>query len=245
MRDVAAADRRAAGAAVGLDDVAVDPHRALAERARSRPPSAATGRPAAGSRPCARPACRGVASRCLRSPVEPGSIPYSDVTQPRAAPAHPRRHRLLDHRRADEPGGADLEEDRARVADGMKSSSIAIGRSSSGARPSARRHAATASVAGSTRSTSVSGSCRNRPRRRGTRPGRRCTGSGSRPRGRGRCRRRARASGLGHLAGDLLGRRDQRDVAAEDALEHRPDQRVVRAAEDDGVDVGVASAAAA
>ena len=58
-RDVAAADRRAAGAAVGLDHVAVDPHRALAERARSRPPSAATGRPGAGSRPCGRPACRG------------------------------------------------------------------------------------------------------------------------------------------------------------------------------------------
>ena len=41
---------------------------------------------------------------------------------------------------------------------------------------------------------------------------------------------------LGHLARRLLGGEDERHVAAEDALEDRADQRVVRAAEDDGVD---------
>ena len=45
-----------------------------------------------------------------------------------------------------------------------------------------------------------------------------------------------RASVSAHLACRFLGREDERDVAAEDALEDRPDERVVRAAEDDGVD---------
>ena len=42
---------------------------------------------------------------------------------------------------------------------------------------------------------------------------------------------------LGDLARRLLGGEDERHAAPEDALEDRPDQRVVRAAEDDGVDV--------
>ena len=48
---------------------------------------------------------------------------------------------------------------------------------------------------------------------------------------------------LGDLACGLLGREDERDAAAEDTLEDRPDQRVVRAAEDHRVDVGRPSAA--
>ena len=40
---------------------------------------------------------------------------------------------------------------------------------------------------------------------------------------------------LGDLARGLVGREDERHVAAEHALEDGPDQRVVRAAEDDGV----------
>ena len=44
---------------------------------------------------------------------------------------------------------------------------------------------------------------------------------------------------LGHLARGLLGGEDERHAAPEDALEDRPDQRVVRAAEDDRVDLGV------
>ena len=42
---------------------------------------------------------------------------------------------------------------------------------------------------------------------------------------------------LGHLAGGLVRREDQRRPAPEGALEHAPDHRVVRAAEDDRVDV--------
>src|SRR5262245_30611846 len=42
-----------------------------------------------------------------------------------------------------------------------------------------------------------------------------------------------------HLARRLLGREDEGDVAAEDALEHGPDQRIVRAAEDDRVAAGL------
>src|SRR5919199_5811829 len=46
----------------------------------------------------------------------------------------------------------------------------------------------------------------------------------------------ARAERVLHLAGERAARRDDLDAAAEHALEHRPDQRVVRAAEDDRVD---------
>ena len=41
---------------------------------------------------------------------------------------------------------------------------------------------------------------------------------------------------LGNLARGLLGGEDERDVAAEDALEDRTDERVMGAAEDDRVD---------
>ena len=44
---------------------------------------------------------------------------------------------------------------------------------------------------------------------------------------------------LRHLARGLVGGEDERHVAAEDALQDRPDQRVVRAAEDDRVDAGL------
>ncbi len=42
---------------------------------------------------------------------------------------------------------------------------------------------------------------------------------------------------LGHFAGGLVGREDERRPAAEGSLEHPPDHRVVRTAEDDRVDV--------
>ena len=57
-RDVAAGDRRGARAAVGLQHVAVDRDRVLAERRRDRRPRAGCGRSAAGSRACGRLACR-------------------------------------------------------------------------------------------------------------------------------------------------------------------------------------------
>ena len=53
-RHVAAADRRRARAAVGLEHVAVDPHRALAQRREVDHARAASGRSAAGSRRCGR-----------------------------------------------------------------------------------------------------------------------------------------------------------------------------------------------
>ena len=85
--DVSAGDRGAAGAAVGLKDVAVDVDRAVAAAPRDRRRREATARSAAGSRverPSGRPRAE---SRCLRSPVDAGSIAYSAVTQPRPLPS--------------------------------------------------------------------------------------------------------------------------------------------------------------
>ena len=79
-RHVAAGDRGGPGAAIGLDDVAVDGDRALAELRRARSPRAASGRRAAGSRGCGRPVRP--ASRPVRVDVARGSMPYSAVTQP-------------------------------------------------------------------------------------------------------------------------------------------------------------------
>ena len=91
-RDVAAGDRRAARAAVGLR-ARRSRGRSCARRApRSRRRRAASGRSGAGSRPCARRGGPCVTSRCLRSPVDAGSIPYSAVTQPRPLAGHPARH---------------------------------------------------------------------------------------------------------------------------------------------------------
>ncbi len=92
QRDVGAGDRRAAGAAVGLQHVAVEVHGPFAERLEvddhpQRAPDQALDLDGA---PSGRPR---VTSRCLRSPVEAGSIPYSAVTQPRPLPGHPARAR--------------------------------------------------------------------------------------------------------------------------------------------------------
>ena len=83
--EVAAADARRAGAAVGLEHVAVDDDLALAERDHvARRPQAAPdqaldldGAPALLAR---------AASRSTRSGDEPGSIEYSAVTQPLPVP---------------------------------------------------------------------------------------------------------------------------------------------------------------
>ena len=102
-RDVRAGDRGAARAAVGLEDVAVEPERPLAERLEVDDARAARGRSAAGSRPCAPAACRALASRVVRSPVEAGSSEYSAVIQPLALAAEPARHALLDRSRCRAP----------------------------------------------------------------------------------------------------------------------------------------------
>ena len=81
QRDEGAGDRRRPRAAVGLDDVAVDPDRPLAERRevghRAQRPS---DEPLNLLRPAADLALR--ASRCMRVLVARGSMPYSAVTQP-------------------------------------------------------------------------------------------------------------------------------------------------------------------
>ena len=130
-------------------------------------------------RPSGRPL---LTSRCLRSPVEAGSIPYSAVTQPRPLPGHPPRDALLrgggaDHarlaggdqrragRRAHEPR---LDRDRAQRA------RAPARRSARGSRHGLRRagRRARRGRAASAGSASPSG---------GTPPCRPCTGSGSRP----------------------------------------------------------------
>ena len=84
-RHVAARDRRAARAAVGRQHVAVDVDRALAERLEvHHPAQRAADQPLDLDR--AAVGLARVMSRCLRSPVEAGSIPYSAVSQPRPWP---------------------------------------------------------------------------------------------------------------------------------------------------------------
>ena len=83
QRDVAAGDRGGARAAVGLDDVAVDPDRPRS-RAPSRSVTARRLRPMRRWISCVRPPTRPrVASRAMRVVLDPGSMPYSAVTQPR------------------------------------------------------------------------------------------------------------------------------------------------------------------
>ena len=76
--DVRAGDRGAARAAVGLEHVAVEADRPLAERLEVDDRRAARGRSAAGSRPCGRPACRAPPrARCARR-----STPAAASTRP-------------------------------------------------------------------------------------------------------------------------------------------------------------------
>ena len=75
-------------------------------------------------------------------------------------------------------------------------------------------------------------------RSRRTRRRRRCTGSCSCPRPRARLARSRSASACSDAAHDRGARRDQRDLRAEQPLQQRADERVVRATEDHGVDAG-------
>ena len=102
QRDPGARDRRGARAAVGLEHVAVDPDRALAERRPGRT-TARSERPSSRWISTVRPFCLpALASRCVRWPVEAGSIPYSAVSQPRPAAREPARHAVLDAGRAED-----------------------------------------------------------------------------------------------------------------------------------------------
>ena len=140
-RDPRAGDRRAAGAAVRLEDVAVEPERPLAERleVEHRADAAADqaldlDRPPLLLAACAPPA------RCDRR-SRPGSSEYSAVSQPRPRPAIQRgtpcssvavqSTRVLPAEKSTEPCGCS-----------RKSTSRSSGRSWSGLRPSLRAHAA-------------------------------------------------------------------------------------------------------
>ena len=112
QRHPAAGDRGAAGAAVGLQHVAVDGDLPLAER---HPVDA--GAQAAADQPLdLLGAARLLAGRRLAAAagvVERGSMPYSAVTQPRPGLAQEGRHRLLDAGGAEHVGVADADQARA------------------------------------------------------------------------------------------------------------------------------------
>ena len=131
-RDEGAGDRRGARAAVGLQHVAVERDRALAERARGRHTRAASGRSGAGSPACGPLCLPRAASRSLRVWVARGSMPYSAVTQPSplaalgtAAPSprrrgaqHARVAELDQHRAFGVAGVAARDADRAQLVGG-------------------------------------------------------------------------------------------------------------------------------
>ena len=232
-------DRGAARAAVGLEHVAVEPERALAERLEVAAPRGARGRSAAGSRPCGRLAARATPrAACARR-----STPAAASTRPsssRCPAAQPARHALLDDRRAEH----------ARLALRRRAPSRAAARGSRARCRAARSSSGRAAVVALMRRAL------ERRRRRRARPRRSAAGGSARPSSRNSSgspvvRKRYAPSRsrvvldalarerLGDLARGLLRREDERDAAAEDALEDRPDQRVVRAAEDDRVDAGL------
>ena len=83
-------------------------------------------------RPSGRPL---VTSRCLRSPVEAGSIPYSAVTQPRPLAGQPAAARRLVREAVQMTRVSPALISAEPVAVRTKPGSIVIGRSSSAARP--------------------------------------------------------------------------------------------------------------
>ena len=110
--DVAARDRGAARAAVGLQDVAVDPHGALAQRLEVD--DAAQGA-ADQALDLDRAPVGAAAARValLALPVEAGSIPYSAVTQPEPWPCIQRGTLSSIDGRADDARLPEAEQDRA------------------------------------------------------------------------------------------------------------------------------------
>ena len=236
--DVRARDRGAARAAVGLEHVAVEPERPLAERLEvahraqgaadqpldlDRPPLLAA---RCAPRAAVRSPGRGREAASTRRSSSPRRVPTSSAGRPRRpSPCRARSSCPAPRARAVRL----LEEVRRH----LERPQLA------GPPPVRPAHAAARSRSASvTCSTSPIGSWRKRA------PiSRNCSGS---PVVRNRYEP-SRALGvldalarerLGHLARRLLRREDEGDAAAEDALEDRADQRVVGAAEDDGVDAG-------
>ena len=229
---VAAADRRRARAAVGLEDVAVDDDLPLAEQRRSRT-TARRARPMRRWISMVRPLCLPrTASRSTRSGDEPGSIEYSAVTQPRPLPFIQRGTSSSTTGRAQHAGARRRRRAPNRRPASVKSRSKLMGRSSSGWRPSGRvmvllrsrrraagrrvrrrRRSAWSSGGASRASSGRRGPARDRaaagPGRR-TRPRRPRTGTGGRPAGRRRApaAARRRSSSPPQRERGLVGRAD-------------------------------------
>ena len=133
--DVRAGDRRAARAAVGLQDVAVEPDRPLAERLEVDHARGARGRSAAGSPPCGRPACRATPRASMRSPVDAGSSEYSAVIQPLPVLRSQRGTLVVDRSPCRAPSSCPATTARSRAAARGSRARSSSGRSSSVRRP--------------------------------------------------------------------------------------------------------------
>src|SRR6266511_183995 len=173
------------------------------------------------------------ASRCMRSPVEAGSIPYSAVIQPRPEPMSQRgtpSSTVAVQRTLVRPKEISTEP----CACSTKSGTMSIGRSSSARRPSLT----------SSRQLEVADGDLLDPGDRQLQEALAeraelvrlpCREEAGRAFPRGFARDALAVERLRHLARCLLGREDQSRRPPEDTLEHRPDERVMRAPEDDRV----------
>ena len=242
--EVAAADRRRAGAAVGLQHVAVDDDLALAER------------PHVGDGP-QRPADQPLDLHRAPALLAPGRLPVDALgrraraassTRPSPSPCRvPRIQRgtssSIDavHSTRVRPNETSTEP----AAISVKSRSKVIGRSSSGARPSGRGMVSPSGRRVGSSKVQRSAEASSGPRRRRPRSCEPChvarrvpsdAGAGGRPGSRGR--RRSSSVSSAHLEGRLVGRADEHDVAAHHVGDHPGQVRVVGAAEQQGVDVG-------
>ena len=124
QRDPAAGDRGGAGAAIGLDHVAIEGDLLLAQRLQiDHGAQRAADQPLDFQRASALLAGGGFAADAL--PVARGSMPYSAVTQPRAG-LEPARHLLFQAGRAEHMGVAELHQAGALgVFDTLRSNEIA------------------------------------------------------------------------------------------------------------------------
>src|SRR5438105_2093097 len=211
---------------------------ASARRApRSPSPPARPGRSAAGSRPCARPACRARPRARFGRPSRPAGASTRRLANPapsRTASAGCR------------PGSTPCRAPSCGPARGAPTRAAARG-SPAGARAAAARRAA-ARRRGSCgrRAQRVPADVRDLGGRELEEPGPHRPERGRVAGGEEAVRALAGrvvldplpGQRLSDLARRLLGAEDEGDAAAEDPLEDRPDERVVRAAEDDGVDAG-------
>ena len=240
-RDVAAGDRRGARAAVGLEHVAVDPDGALAERLEvDDAAQRAADQPLDLDGAAVRAPLRDVALLALAGGR--GQHPVLGGHPAAALSGHPLRHRLLHRRRADHaraahrdqrrPGGraheAGLDRERPQLV-GLAARRCSLAHAA--AAFAARRHVHVPDLA--------------------HRELEEARADGAERLGVGGAEEAVLAPAVLvalqaalaqrdlDLVGDRLARADDLDPAAEAALEHRPDERVVRAAEDDRVDVRV------